>query len=105
MELTLITGELMPSGKPDLLAVKHYTPIVMLIKRGEIDKSSMFKLLLLLLKDYCLSMNVVRNMTENQMIEAAGMMLEECDDWRVVELVVVFSEGERGKVGGFFLGI
>lgn len=99
MGLTLITGELMPSGKPDFLSVKQYTPIVMLVKQGAVAKPTMMKLLLILLKDFCMSMNVAHNMNEMQMIETAGMLLDECDNFRIEDFVMMFAMAKRGQLG------
>jgi hypothetical protein len=99
MALTLVTGELMPSGKPDFLSMRGYTPIKMLVKHGTISKPTMMKLLLVLLKDFCMSMNVAHNMNEMQMIETAGMLLDECDDWRIEDYTMMFAMAKRGQLG------
>lgn len=94
MELVLMTNDLMPKGKPDLLGVVKFPMIQDLIKTE--GKKKMLAVLVLMVKDFCASMNVVRNMNEEQMIEAGAMLLEECDNFRMEDYVMMFSMAKKG---------
>lgn len=96
MELIKISSELMPSGKPNFLSVVKYPMIKdLIIQRGEVE---IYTVLFLLVKDFCASMNVVRNMNEDQMIEAAGMLLDECGNFRLEDYVMMFQMAKRGEL-------
>lgn len=94
MELVLMTNELMPKGKADLLGVIKYPMIRDLVQTE--GKKKMLAVLVLMVKDFCASMNVVRNMNEEQMIEAGAMLLEECDNFRMEDYVMMFSMAKKG---------
>lgn len=96
MELLSMTGDLMPSGKPTFLEVIKYPMIQQLI--AEHGKKTMLKVLFLLVKDFCGSLNVVRNMTEDQMIEAAAMLIDECGNFRIEDYVMMFSMAKKGEL-------
>lgn len=96
IELAMMTNELMPKGKPDLLKVRQYPMISKLAE--EMGRRKMMAILVLIVKDFCSSLNVVRNMNEDQMIEAAAMLLEECDNFRIEDYVIMFSMVKRGQL-------
>lgn len=96
MELLAMTGELMPAGKPRYLEVIQYPMIRSLI--AEHGRKTMLKVLFLLVKDFCASLNVVRNMNEDQMIEAASMLIDECDNFRIEDYIMMFSMGKKGEL-------
>ena len=96
MELAEICRELMPSGKPNYLSVIKYPMIKSLIESQGFRV--MHKVIFLMLKDFCNSFNVVRNMSEDQMIEAASMLLDECDNFRLEDYVMMFQMGKRGEL-------
>jgi hypothetical protein len=94
MDLIAITSELMPKGKPQFLAVVKYPSIASLVETE--GKKKMLAVLVLLVKDFCGSMNVIRNMNEDQMIETAAMLLDECDNFRLEDYVMMFSLAKKG---------
>lgn len=96
MEVMEICRTLMPEGRPDYLSVIKYPMIKDLVK--EKGNNIMHKVLLLLVKDFCNTMNVVRNMNEDQMIEAAGMLLDECDNFRLEDYVMMFQMAKKGQL-------
>ncbi|MBK7885497.1 MAG: hypothetical protein IPJ81_18160 [Chitinophagaceae bacterium] len=51
-----------------------------------------------MIKDFCSSLNVVRNMNEDQMIEAAAMLLDECENFRLEDYMIMFSMAKRGEL-------
>lgn len=61
-------------------------------------KRKMRKVLFLMLKDFCNSINVVRNMNEDQMIEGAAMLLDECGNFRLEDYAMMFSMAKRGQL-------
>ena len=97
LELVVLTSELMPNGKPNFLSVIKYPMIKSLITTTE-GKMRLMGIVTLLIKDFCSSFNVVRNMNENQMIEAASMLLDECDNFRLEDYVMMFQMGKRGEL-------
>lgn len=96
LELAEICRGLMPNGKPNYLAVIKFPMIKSLIESQGFR--SMHKVVFLLVKDFCNSFNVVRNMTEEQMIETASMLLDECDNFRLEDYVMMFQMGKRGEL-------
>jgi len=96
MEMITVSRDLMPAGKPAFLEIIKYPMIKDLAK--ERGPNVMLKLLLLLIKDFCNSVNVVRNMNDDQMIEAASMLLDECDNFRLEDYVMMFSLAKRGDL-------
>lgn len=51
-----------------------------------------------MVKDLSSSINVVRNMNEDQMIEAAAMLLDECDNFRLEDYQMMFAMAKRGTL-------
>lgn len=96
MEMMTINSRLMPSGNPDFKSIRHYTPVVKLAE--QIGKKNMLRVLSLLVKDFCSSLNVVRNMNDDQMLEAAGMLYDECDTFRLEDYQMMFTLGKRGHL-------
>lgn len=96
MELMLVVNELMPGGKPDLLGVRKYEPIREMIQHE--GKRKVLALLVILVKDFCSSLNIVRNMNEDQMIETAAMLLEECGNFRMEDYVQMFAMAKKGDL-------
>src|SRR4051812_29053217 len=81
MEFLTLTSNLMPGGNPTYLDVIKYPMVRFLVE--EVGKKTMLKVIYLLVKDFCSSLNVVRNMNQDQMIEAASMLLNECGNFRL----------------------
>lgn len=96
MELVQLSRDLMPAGKPALLDVIKYPKITdMVVQHGS---GVLLKVLFLMVKDFCNSINVVRNMNEDQMIESASMLLDECDNFRLEDYIMMFSLAKRGDL-------
>lgn len=96
MDLVLRTQELMPGGRPNFSEVVRYTKITDLVAIE--GRRKMLALLVILVRDFCGSVNVVRNMNEDQMIEAASMLLDECGNFRIEDYVMMFSMAKKGKL-------
>jgi len=95
-ELVQLSNGLMPAGKPSFLQVIQYPKISDLVKKN--GSPMMLKVIFLIVKDFCNSLNVVRNMNESQMIESASMLLDECDNFRLEDYVMMFSMAKRGDL-------
>lgn len=92
--LCTIVAELMPNNKPDIFTIYHLPTLKQISKD---NKNNIIKCLFLLIKDFCSSFNVVRNMNSTQMIEAANLCFEESVDYRLEDFVLMFSLAKRGK--------
>ena len=84
----------MPRGNSSHLAVIKFPMIKNLV--AEHGKKTMLKVIFLLIRDFCNSINVVRNMNEDQMIESAAMLIDECDNFRLEDYAMLFSMGKKG---------
>jgi hypothetical protein len=100
MELMARVSELMPAGKPDFLSMVKYPKVVDLVK--EHGRMKIHTVLFLMVKDFCSSMNVVRNMNEDQMIEVAAMLIDEADNFRLEDYTIFFSMAKRGMLGKIY---
>jgi hypothetical protein len=96
MDFMVLASELMPQGKPQFLSVIKYPKIQQLIQSK--GKKIMLALAVTLVKDFCDSLNVVRNMNQSQMLEAANMLLDECDNFRLEDYVMMFQMAKRGEL-------
>lgn len=94
--LLQVTRELMPEGKANYLQMVKYPQI------SELRKTVSDTLLRImiggLLIDFCGAFNVVRNMTEDQMLEAAYMLLDECGNFRLEDYAQMFAMAKRGQL-------
>ena len=100
MDLLLIVSELMPKGIPNYLAVVRHPQISDLVLLH--GKKTMLGILTLMVKDFCGSINVVRNMNEDQMIETAAMLLDECGNFRLEDYVMMFNLAKKGELFKIF---
>ena len=96
MEFLNMTGNLMPGGTPTYLDVIKYPMVRSLVT--QVGKKRMLKVIYLMVRDFCSSINVVRNMNEDQMIEAAAMLIDECGNFRLEDYAMMFSMGKRGEL-------
>lgn len=100
MEVTVRCAELMPTGKPNFKEIPQYPTIAQLVPIHGVG--NMLKVLQMMVMDFCRSMNVVRNMNEDQMIEAAAFLLDECGTFRVEDYLMMFTMAKRGQLGKIF---
>lgn len=97
IELSEITSTIMPSGSPNFEHnIQRFAPIRQIEK--EVGKKGLRLFLFFLVKNFCESINAVRNMTEDQMIETASFLLDECQDYSMEDYVCMFAMGKRGKL-------
>lgn len=95
IELSKISNQLIPEGRPDFKNVINYPAIKKIAEEN-------FKLTALmissLIKDFCSSFNVVRNMNEDQILESAMILIEDAGNYRVEDYVMMFSLAKKGKL-------
>jgi hypothetical protein len=90
------TNELMPAGQPNYLDVIKYPMISKLI--GQIGEPSVLLILSIMVRDFCGSLNVARNMNEDQILEAATMLMNECGNFRLEDYTMMFALVKRGEL-------
>lgn len=86
----------MPAGKPDLIGVVKYPTIAQHLET--VPRKNIRAVLFFLVNDFCKSVNVVRNMTEDQMIDTASFLLDECGNYRIEDYVMMFTMAKRGQL-------
>jgi hypothetical protein len=96
MDFVSLVSVLTPGGIPSFLEVIKYPTIKTLLT--ELGKNTVLKVLFLLVKNYCSSVNVVRNMNQDQMIETAAMLVDECNNFRLEDYAIMFSMAKRGEL-------
>ena len=92
-----MTSELLKSGTPDFKTIAARPQLSVLIK--ECGKTNILKAVYLMIRDFCNSLNVVRNMNEDQMIEAASFLIDECGNFRLEDYQIMFAMAKRGQLG------
>ena len=95
-ELMDIVSDLMPGGSPRFMDVKQFISVAKLVE--SYNRKTISKVLFLLVKDFCDTLNVKQNMSEDQMIEAARLLLDECGKFRLEDYLVMFTLGKRGHL-------
>lgn len=96
LELVSITSNLMPMGKPGFKDIIQYPPISTLVVQE--GAQVIIKVVFLMVKDLCDTLNVKRPMNEDQMIECAAMLVDECDTFRLEDYAMMFAMGKRGEL-------
>lgn len=88
--------QLFQDGKPDYLGVIKYPQIKDLVNDN--GAAPVLLLIAVMVRDYCASMNVARNMNEDQILEAAAMLMEEAGNFRLEDYAMMFALAKRGKL-------
>jgi len=96
MEFVGLVVDLMPAGIPAFLSMIRFPMIRDLV--NEHGKKTMLKVIFLLIRDFCSNINVVRNMNQDQMIEAAALLIDECGNFRLQDYTMMFSMAKRGQL-------
>lgn len=96
MEFVSLVSDLMPAGIPAFLTMVKFAMIRDLV--NEHSRKTLLKVIFLLIRDFCSSINVVRNMNQDQMIEAAAMLIDECGNFRLQDYTMMFSMAKRGQL-------
>ena len=100
LDFAVLVSDLMPKGVPNYLEIIRYPMIKDLLEIH--SKKRMLIILVALIKDFCASINVVRNMNEEQIVEASIMLIEECGNLRLEDYVIMFSLAKRGVLFKFY---
>lgn len=96
MQISVMVNGVMPGGKPEFKQIRSFPAIAQMAQvYGE---TTMQKALFLMVKDFSESINAVRNMNETQMIDAAAMLLAECDNFRLEDYLMMFTMAKRGQL-------
>lgn len=86
----------MPAGKPNYLGMIKYPKITDLVtSQGE---PTLVLILSVMVRDFCACMNVARSMNQDQIIEAAYMLLNEAGNFRLEDYAVMFSMAKKGDL-------
>jgi hypothetical protein len=91
-----VVNQLMPAGKPDYLGMVKYPKISDLIQvQGE---PRILLIISIMIRDFCASFNVVRNMNEDQILESAVMLMTECGNFRLEDYTMMFAMAKKGQL-------
>lgn len=106
--LTASVSALMPNGVPDFSIIPLSPSIKQLMngidiegqERYSIDYEKMLTVLCMMITDFCDSQTLAegKNMNQNQVIECASFLLDECGNFRIEDYVLMFSMAKRGKL-------
>ena len=96
LALIQITNELMPGGKPNYLQVVKFPPVASLV--GQMGEPAVLLNLSIMVREFFGSLIVVRNMNEVQILEAAAMLLNECDNFRLEDYTMMFALARKGDL-------
>lgn len=96
MALIEKSSQLVPQGEPAFPIIRQRPAIQVLLQ--EHGRKPLLKALYLLIRDFCSSVNVVRNMSEDQQLEAAAAMLDEAGNFRLEDYAAMFTLAKRGKL-------
>ena len=102
LELAKYHAQLIPGGKPDYLVTIQYPKLGKLIE--EHGTKNIIKSIFLLIKDFCNSFNVVRNMSEDQIIDCSMVIIQkyEKDNYRLEDFVQFFQAAKTGSYGKIY---
>ncbi len=96
VQVMAAVSQLMPEGRPDYLGVVKYPKIKDLAV--QMGNTNMLLMLSAIVRDFCSSVNVARNMNADQIVEAAAMLLDECSNFRLEDYVMMFALAKRGEL-------
>lgn len=91
-----MVGEMMPAGQPAFIWARYHPSIPQLV--AECGKATIMKAVFMLIKDFSQSINVVRNLSEDQMIEIAHQLVAEAGSFRLEDYAMMFALAKRGKL-------
>lgn len=99
MELSRLNSVLVPNGVPNYLLTVKFKPIGQQVEKY--GKQTIVKSLFLMIKDFCGTFNVVRNMSDDQMIDCALMLLDMHieSNYRIEDFTQFFQVAKAGKYG------
>lgn len=91
----------MPDGVPNFEPIRSFPTIKALCESIKDGRKNMRAVLFNMVKNLSESINVVRNLTEDQMIEIASLLLDECGDFRLEDYQMMFTLAKRNKLVKF----
>ena len=94
IQLSLLNREIIPKGQPNFKILTQFPSIKKLCEQH--GEAALMKIISVLIKDYCESVNVVRNMSGPQILDAASFLLDECDTCRLEDYQIMFFMAKRG---------
>jgi hypothetical protein len=97
MNYMAIVNEIMPGGQPDYLGMIRFPKITDLVQ--EQGQAVILLVLSVMVRDFCATLNVVRNMNDDQIVEVAAMMLVECGTFRMEDYATFFAMAKKGQLG------
>lgn len=102
LQLSRLHNVLIPSGTPDYLLTVKFKTIGQQIEIY--GKQTILKSLFLLIKDFAGTFNVVRNMTDDQMVDCALLLTENYKhtNYRIEDFVQFFQVAKTGRYGKVF---
>lgn len=92
------SGELMPEGKPDFQSIPHYPSIKQLSQKDHKGAKIVRAMITTIVTYFCNSLNLKWHMNDLQILDAACMLLDECDNYRIEDYIMMFSLAKRGKL-------
>lgn len=97
MQYMAVVQDIMPNGAPDYLGMVKYPKITDLV--ADQGQGVILMVLSVMVRDFCATLNVVRNMNDDQIVEVAAMMLNECGNFRLEDYATFFAMAKRGTLG------
>ena len=92
------SNDLMPEGKPDFENIVHYPSIKQLSQKDQKGTKVVRAMINTIVTYFCNSLNLKWAMNEIQILEVSCMLLEECDNYRIEDYIMMFSLAKRGKL-------
>lgn len=96
MNYMAVMQEVMPQGQPNYLGMVRFPKITDLVT--EKGQAVILLVLSVMVRDFCATMNVVRNMNDDQIVETAAMLLNECGNFRLEDYATAFAMAKRGQL-------
>lgn len=96
------SSDLMPAGKPNFENIRYYPSIIQLVAAH--GKKDIRKVLAAIVKNFNDSINVPegKKLNTTQTVEVACFLLDECNNYRIEDYIMMFSLAKRGKIGNIF---
>ncbi len=97
VELLSEVSRLIPGGEPDFAELANRSSLKDVAKVS--GKSQTIALISLMVKNFCSSLNIVRSMNQDQLLECAIYLMDECRDFTMEDYLIMFTMAKRGKLG------
>lgn len=87
----------MPGGEPDFASLINRSSLRDVAKVSGVSQTK--AMISILVKGFCSSLNVVRNMNQVQLMECVVYLMDECRDFTMEDYLIMFTMAKRGKLG------